>query len=159
LPGLNALLDIPSRAVMSLFVLGGTISLAACPQSPAKKITTRGEALFAGRESLKGTIRGHEGRLPPEVVVCGNCHPAANQSRADAAAPRIDRSWLLEASPRRRGPPTSYDSRSFCRLLRTGVDPAYILIAREMPVYDVDDAQCGELWRFLTEEGRANGNQ
>jgi hypothetical protein len=40
-------------------------------------------------------------------------------------------------------------------LLRTGIDPAYVLVAREMPVFDVDDAQCEGLWRFLIGDGRA----
>jgi hypothetical protein len=138
--------------------LGGTIALAACP-TVARKADNRGEAMFVGREPLKGAIRGHQGRLPPEVVRCSNCHPGKNQIGADAAAPRIDRLWLLSARPRRLGPPSSYDARAFCALLRTGVDPAYILVAREMPVYDVDDTQCRELWRFFTGEGESNGDR
>ena len=109
--------------------------------------------MFAGTEALKGTIRGHQTDLPPEVVKCGNCHAAGHQPRAGATrAPRIDRSLLLSTMQRRGGPPSAYDAQSFCKLVRTGVDPAYILIAREMPVYDMDDARCTSLWRFLTKE-------
>jgi hypothetical protein len=43
---------------------------------------------------------------------------------------------------------------SFCKLLRTGVDPASIVIAREMPVYTLNEAQCGSLWTFLIERTR-----
>jgi hypothetical protein len=117
-------------------------------------VRERGQALFAGREPLKGKVRGHQSELPPAVVVCRNCHAAQKQVQtpAPAPAPPIDRSLLLEARPRRGGPPSSYDRAAFCKLLRTGIDPAYVLVAREMPVFDLDDAQCVSLWRFLTDE-------
>jgi hypothetical protein len=118
-----------------------------------EKDRDRGEAMFFGEQPLKGTIREHQGMLPPEVVKCTNCHTAGKQPGAEAGvAPRIDRSLLLVERQRRGGPPSSYGAESFCRLLRTGIDPAHILIAREMPVYAVDDAQCAGLWRFLTEQ-------
>lgn len=115
------------------------------------KSGSRGEALFRGQEPLDGTIRGHQSRLPAEVVRCHNCHAQGKHSLAKGAiAPRIDRSLLLVPRPRRGGPPSSYDEQTFCKLLRTGIDPAFVLIAREMPVYDITDAQCAELWRFVT---------
>ena len=43
------------------------------------------------------------------------------------------------------------DLTSFCRLLRTGVDPAYVIIDRVMPTYDVSDAACASLWQYLTQ--------
>ncbi|MFL5307269.1 MAG: hypothetical protein ACJ8F1_18780 [Polyangia bacterium] len=111
----------------------------------------RGRALFTGREPLAGRIRDHRSNLPAAVVVCRGCHVAAAASPgAPPPAPPIDRSLLLEARPRRGGPPSAYDAPALCRLLRTGTDPAYVLVAREMPVFDVDDAQCESLWRFLT---------
>jgi hypothetical protein len=42
---------------------------------------------------------------------------------------------------------------SFCKLLRTGVDPVSVLVAREMPIYDLDDAQCTSIWNYLTAKG------
>jgi hypothetical protein len=122
----------------------------------ASRHRTRGEALFFGDEPLRGAIRGHRSGLPPEVVTCANCHDVGSRARAPGAspAPRLDRSLLVEARVRRGGPPSSYDPETFCRLVRTGVDPVYVLIAREMPVYVVDDAQCASLWQFLTSEAR-----
>ena len=113
----------------------------------------RGRALFVGKVPLKGRVRGHQGELPPAVVVCRNCHAAGTQTPGPVStpAPRIDRSLLLAAKPRRGGLPSSYDRASFCKLLRTGVDPAYVLVAREMPIFDIDDGQCDSLWRFLTD--------
>jgi hypothetical protein len=117
----------------------------------------RGEAMFLGKEPLVGAIRGHRSNLPPEVVRCRNCHNRGEQKASpQASAPPIGRSLLLNLQRRRGGPPSSYDAASFCKLLRTGVDPAYILISRVMPVYVVDDAQCESLWEFLVE--RKDGN-
>jgi len=119
----------------------------------------RGRALFTGREPLAGRVRDHRSDLPAAVVVCRGCHGASvvapGAAQALAPAPAIDRALLLEARSRRGGPPSSYDLPAFCRLLRTGADPAYVLVAREMPVFDVDDARCESLWRFVTAEGRA----
>jgi hypothetical protein len=127
----------------------------------------RGAAMFFGREPLRAHIREHEGSLPPEVVRCANCHGDSSRNDLDlgsgttsgksAAAPgpgtrRIDRYTLMELRSRRGGPPSAYDRGSFCRLLRTGVDPAYVVVAREMPVYEIDDRRCLDLWRYLTDE-------
>jgi hypothetical protein len=110
----------------------------------------RGDALYSGKEPLSGRIRGHDDILPPETIVCANCHSAGNTSRLSARpAPHIDADLLLQTRQRHGGPPSRYDQQSFCRLLRTGSDPAYVLIAREMPVYDVGDEQCASLWTFL----------
>jgi hypothetical protein len=127
----------------------------------------RGAAMFFGREPLRARIREHEGFLPPEVVRCANCHgegswndPEAGDGTTSgeaASAPgpstrRIDRYTLMEQRSRRGGPPSAYDSESFCRLLRTGVDPAYVVVAREMPVYEIDHPRCLDLWRYVTGE-------
>ncbi len=115
---------------------------------PSAVTVQRGEALFNGKEPLSGRIREHDETLPPEVVRCVNCHGAsARPSRV--AAPHLDGSRLLEFHQRRGGPPSRYDQSAFCKLLRSGVDPVQIMIAREMPVYALDDDQCASLWSFL----------
>jgi hypothetical protein len=43
-------------------------------------------------------------------------------------------------------------------LLRTGVDPAYIVISRKMPRYVLDDEQCLDLWHYLLEQSDAPHN-
>jgi len=111
----------------------------------------RGEALYHGGESLSGRIRGHDDILPPQTVVCAHCHDAGGQARLGAnTAPRIEPALLLGTRERRHGPPSRYDEPAFCRLLRTGSDPAFVLISRTMPAYDVTDDQCASLWAFLT---------
>lgn len=110
----------------------------------------RGDALFRGKQVLKGKIRGHDEFSPAEAVRCVNCHGAAQSGPPSrVSAPHLDRSLLLEYRQRRSGPPSRYDQPAFCKLLRTGIDPASIVIAREMPIYDLDQDQCAGLWSFL----------
>ncbi len=126
----------------------------------AKATAERGARLFNGEEALSGRIRGHGETLPPEAVRCVNCHGAdANAGLGRAAAPRIDEARLVEFHQRRGGPPSRYDEATFCKLLRTGVDPAQILVARSMPTYELDADQCGSLWSFLTGKDPQAGNK
>ena len=116
-----------------------------------------GDALFHGKVALTGKIRGHEESLPPEAVRCANCHEAqSNERLSRVSAPRLDRSLLLDARTRRGGPPSRYDQPAFCKLLRTGVDPAAIVIAREMPIYNLNQTQCAGLWTYLMEKEPAD---
>ena len=129
---------------------------AATDISPDEVHFPSGEALFSGAEALPGAVRGHRSRLPREVVRCSGCHTkgekrAEKSAWGDPSAPPLGRSLLLQPQERRGGPPSSYDRSSFCRVLRTGIDPANIIVGRIMPVYEIDDSQCSRLYRFLTE--------
>ena len=130
---------------------GSLVALPSLAGGIANSAVERGRDLFVGREPLTGKLRHHRNDLPAEVVACANCHSLGREAARGARAPRLERALLLQARPRRGGPPSAYDERSFCKLLRTGIDPAHVLIAREMPVYRTDDAQCQSLWRFLTQ--------
>jgi len=122
-----------------------------------KNTLRRGSALFHGKEALSGRIRGHDEVLPAEAVRCVNCHDAGSgRLLTRISAPRLDRVLLLEALQRRGGPPSRYDEAAFCKLLHTGVDPASIVIAREMPIYELDQCQCASLWSFLIGKQRAD---
>lgn len=128
---------------------------AAAEASPRSGPVVSGRALFFGRQALTGRIREHQSALPPEVVKCDNCHGDRNRGTATTIktlAPRLDRGLLLRIYSRRGGPPSVYDANAFCKLLRTGADPAFVLVAREMPIYDIADGQCAALWQFLTRE-------
>lgn len=139
-----------ARLPMRLLALG---LLLAVPSLGGGSASERGRALFVGREALSGKLRHHRSTLPAEVVACRNCHALGSEaSPPGARAPRLDRALLLEARARRGGPPSAYAEASFCKLLRTGIDPAHVFIAREMPVYRADDGQCRSLWQFLTAE-------
>lgn len=119
----------------------------------AQKEILWGRELFTGQAALKGRISTHEMDLPPAVVRCANCHAkGAGPAVARSNAPRIDREWLLSPQRRRGGPPSHYDRDAFCRVLRKGIDPVWVVINEEMPRYTIDDADCSALWSFLTED-------
>ena len=138
---------------ISLILLAGlAVGLPAIP-------TPRGEDLYNGKEPLVGRIRGHDDNLPSTVITCANCHSARNATRLSAQpAPEIDHALLSEYRQRHGGPPSRYDLPSFCRVLRTGSDPVYVLIPREMPTYDLTDEQCTSLWNFLNAKGKKDAN-
>lgn len=116
-----------------------------------------GRQLYRGEVALSGTINGHAQPLPPIATRCTNCHSrdSAAQAASGAAsfAPLLTRERLLGPIARRGGPPSRYDEASFCRLLRTGIDPAIMLIPRQMPRYAIDDARCKALWGYLIDGG------
>jgi len=136
-----------------LAALGAVAALSAVAAPSAPQV--RGRELFAGTAALRGTITGHASALPPAGARCVNCHasgPAAAPASAAASfGPLLTRQRLTEPLPRRGGPPSRYDEATFCRLLRTGIDPAYVLITRSMPRYELPDADCQALWLHLTE--------
>jgi hypothetical protein len=136
----------------------GCLLIRAVPVNPGENVrngwSSAGRRMFFGETPLVGTIVGHQRPLPPEMVGCANCHwedPGSISTRS--VAPRLDRAGMIAPRGRRGGPPSQFSAVSFCRLLRTGVDPSYIVINREMPRYILDDGQCLDLWQYLMEEG------
>lgn len=125
---------------MLALAVGGGAYLAADSGAQAP-----GQLLFEGRTELVARITGHDDALPAQAWRCANCH-AGEQPLGGL----LTRERLLTALPRRGGPLSRYDLPAFCRLLRTGVDPASILIDRTMPHFEIDDRQCEDLWRGLT---------
>jgi hypothetical protein len=141
-------------------VLHGVCALLAALGTKAQAGNERGQDLFNGAAALSGTIVGHTNALPPLSARCVNCHAAGSAGPASAASapgsfgPLLTRRHLTDAVARRGGPPSRYDQAAFCRLLRQGVDPAYVLIARAMPRYDISDGDCQALWALLTDPKR-----
>jgi hypothetical protein len=98
------------------------------PVNPGENVgngsSSAGRRMFFGETPLLGTIVGHQRPLPPEMVGCANCHwedPGSISTRS--FAPRLDRAGMIAPRGRRGGPPSRFSAVSFCRLLRTGVDP------------------------------------
>jgi hypothetical protein len=109
-----------------------------------------GRALFMGTTPLVGRIAMHRSPLPSEVMRCANCHESeASPPVALTVAPKLNRSWLLDAKARRGGPASSYDLTAFCTLLRTGEDPAHLIVNVQMPRYELSARDCESLWHFL----------
>ncbi len=123
----------------------------------------RGEQLFRGELTLTARMAAHSDTLPQQAARCINCHrqeSAAVDSTGpatDSAAPATDkfgpalgRLTLTKSIARRGGPPSIYGRATFCKLLRDGVDPAYVMILQTMPRYTLTDQECEVLWLFLT---------
>lgn len=105
----------------------------------------RGAALHEGRAAVPGLLVGLETALPTLATRCVNCHEGAA-----ALGGVLDARRLTEPQPRRGGPSTRYDLAAFCQLLRTGIDPAQVIIDTSMPRFDITEHQCKDLWTFLT---------
>lgn len=124
-------------------------------------VTRRGFDLFSGVLPLQGTIVGHTNALPPSAARCINCHAVGSAAPASPSAsaaapfgPLLTPPSLTGAVARRGGPPSRYDAPAFCRLLRQGVDPAWVIVPRSMPRYVLSDADCHALWAHLTDPNR-----
>jgi hypothetical protein len=114
-------------------------------------VATDGKALFTGQTPIAARLVGHAETLPVQASRCSNCH-AVNPPRSPIAAsfaPVLDAPSLLSPISRRGGPPSKFDSASLCKLLRDGIDPAWIVLPATMPRYTVSDDQCLALWSFL----------
>jgi len=120
----------------------------------------RGDRLFHGEATLSARIVGHTMLLPATVSRCMNCHESRSTAISAAASavaggragrygPTLDHETLAQAHARRGGPPSRYDAPALCTLLRTGVDPAQVMIPQTMPHYDIADADCAALWAYL----------
>lgn len=114
-----------------------------------------GADLFGGAAPLRGTIDGHSNPLPPHAARCINCHAVGSAGPSGSASassfgPLLSPQRLTGLIARRGGPPSRYDGSSFCRLLRQGVDPAWVMVPRSMPRYELTDADCRALWLHLT---------
>jgi hypothetical protein len=148
-----------TRAFLSL--IAALVCLAAGPLSAAFAAPAdieRGRQLFAGELPLAGRVTGHTADLPPSASRCANCHAAgtappllAGSASAASFGPALNAFGLTRAKPRRGGPPSRYDEQALCKLLTTGVDPAYIIIPRNMPRYSLTAADCRALWLYLNQ--------
>lgn len=111
-------------------------------------MTALGEHLFKGKRPVPARLSGDPTLLPVEATRCSNCH---EPSGLDAAAfgPEVTATSLLSEKKRRGGPPSRYDFKSFCALLRTGIDPTFVVIDRAMPRYELNDESCKALWNYM----------
>jgi hypothetical protein len=137
----------------SFFSLTGLLLAGVAAGSDA----SRGRDLFDGRIVLPARVHGQDFALPAQASRCAGCHavpaavtPAASGA-ATSAAPPLTAATLSTPARRRGGPPSRYDATSLCTLLRSGVDPAHVMIQRTMPRYEISDTDCQALWLHLLE--------
>lgn len=146
-------------AVVVAFTLAGLL-MPARAQDTASHAAV-GQQIFEGTRSLEARISGHAATLPGLASRCVNCHVEAARRPASGPlqdtqqfGPALNRDLLMNSQRRRGGPPSKYEVGSFCHLLRTGIDPAHVVIPRAMPLYTLTDADCLALWTYLTSPGR-----
>jgi len=132
----------------------------ACQRAQERATVDRGDRLFHGEAALSARIVGHTMLLPAAVSRCMNCHESRSTAISAAASalaggqagrygPALDHATLTQPLARRGGPPSRYDAPALCTVLRTGIDPAQVLIPQTMPHYDIADADCAALWAYL----------
>jgi hypothetical protein len=116
--------------------------------------TADGKRLFNGQTPIPARLLGHAEVLPAPTARCSNCHAITPPSipRASSFAPVLDAPSLLNPLSRRGGPPSKFDAASLCKLLREGIDPAWIVLPTTMPRYTISDLQCSALWSFLVRQ-------
>lgn len=138
--------------------------LAALASGCGERPADIGRQIFEGQTALIARISGHDNPLPVHASRCVNCHeiqasaapqPPASAALAGSLKVALSATSLSVKRPRRGGPPSRFDEISLCRLLRTGLDPASVLIPQTMPRYDVDAVQCKALWAYLRAGGPA----
>ena len=151
------LLSLKTGVLLLTIVLAGGWAFR---QAQQRVTVAQGERLFHGEALLAGRIVGHTMVLPVTVSRCMNCHEARSTAVSAAASavaggqagrygPTLDHETLGQLRTRRGGPPSRYDAAALCTLLRTGVDPAQVMIPQTMPHYDIADADCAALWAYL----------
>jgi hypothetical protein len=112
-----------------------------------------GNDFFYGHKPLTARLHGETETLAPSATVCANCHIPSESPIADLSGQAIGgdirNKALLKRRSRRGGPEASYDANSFCRALRTGIDPVMISLPQKMPRYAVDDETCLAIWKYI----------
>lgn len=137
--------------------LAGITGLTACGLGPQEQARDLGARWFVGSMPLQARMVGHAQDLPAAAAACINCHGAGASNERFAVA--LDRAWLTQAQTRRGGPSSRYNATSFCRVLREGIDPAWVVVNQTMPRYQVTDLQCRALWMHLTQAGRPDARR
>lgn len=151
------------RLVHLGMMLACALATSCSRQARAGDLMDAGAALYSGTVAMQAHLAGDTDALPVVATRCINCHElaagaatsapsvAAGQRPAGAGsyAAALNRTWLVMPQTRHGGPATQYDAASFCTLVRTGEDPAHVLIPPVMPRYDATDAQCESLWTYL----------
>ncbi len=161
-------LQIGHRLALWLAVAGITLAagLVFWLQAEPRADVLAGHALFKGRPPpgaapVDARLVGHTLPLPALAWRCSNCHDEAQrtaiapepgvsgQRSGERFARALDGTSLTQWRARRGGPPSRYTETALCALLRTGIDPAQVMIDTTMPRYQLSDAQCGQLWKYL----------
>ena len=146
--------DLPRAAAIAgalagRFEMAGKDSRIVAEGPRSQKSAAAGETIYERAQGVKANVNG-EG-IAVRAARCINCHGSLGEGRREGAlvAAPLNRSALGESHARRGGPPSRYSRETFCHSLRTGIDPAGVVLDAAMPRYDLSDQSCGSLWDFL----------
>src|SRR5829696_124159 len=102
--------------------LGAGLALSALGAAPLS-VMELGRRIYRGEAALTARMTGHTETLPLEAVRCTNCHRRESEPALVPAGenfgPPLGQS-LARPSVRRGGPPSRYDAKTLCKLLRDG---------------------------------------
>jgi len=120
----------------------------------AAAVSSQGEALYYGVVPLSGRISGQTLQLPARVLACVRCHEGRGGQAGGELQPGVDLlgGWLSQIRSRRNGPASQYTPATFCRALRNGIDPVSVVLAIQMPRFDISDQDCNALWNYLNSQ-------
>lgn len=134
---------------LALLLVHQAGAAAASGAGPARD-PERGKRIFHGLDAVQGAVQQQGTALPVHASKCINCHSAHTPTGAWAGNSQYLSATTLSLKVSRRGGPAYvYDQPAFCRTVRSGVDPAGIVLEAKMPRYQLSDAQCADLWFFL----------
>ncbi len=122
--------------------------------APARNVTTAVLPAAAAGDQASIAAKagtGAQGVTADQASIAGQ--PAQT---TETLGPQLDRERLTASISRRGGPPSRFDRATFCRMLRTGEDPASVLLPKVMPRYELTDEQCAALWHHLTRKAGLN---
>ncbi len=152
--GARFFLALLSGLICAAPIYGATANSVNTVAKVAAVDTADGKRLFNGQTPIPARLVGHAEVLPASTARCSNCHAITppNIPLAASFAPVLDAPSLQKPLSRRGGPPSKFDATSLCKLLREGVDPAWIVLPTTMPRYTISDLQCSALWSFLVRQ-------
>lgn len=132
-------------------LLGHQVFAVAASPAPPPPAPERGKRIFHGLDVLQATVQKNGTALPAHASKCINCHSAQTPGGAwPGTSQYLSATTMSRRISRRGGPAYAYDRPTFCHTVRTGVDPAGIVLESKMPRYEMSDAQCADLWFFLS---------
>ena len=145
------------RLQLVLFFVWGTFNSSVCVAAEGSETSVqRGADLFYGRTEVNGKLYLHNRTLGSPYVRCVNCHQLEDQPKSlkvnandNSFGPLLGAHFIQTPNNARGGPVRSYEPASFCKMLRSGMDPSQIMIRTDMPRYILTDDDCNALWSFL----------
>ena len=140
---------------MAVALIAFTPALTPLGAASAEPRASRGELLYRGRIVLKARMANSVDDLAPVATRCSNCHgpDARGVAEAGVNGSSIRGASLTRSQSRRGGPASAYTAATFRDALRSGHDPAGVLLARAMPRYAIPDSDCAALWEYLLSLG------